>query len=82
VLHVLLAPRIVKYVNMYSLATGIESQSTKGAQVFTQPARGSIAPFTDASLVPAVNAVFMAPFVAELLQRGYDSAAEEYGQGN
>lgn len=47
--NMLLAPRIVKYVNMYSRATGIESQSTKGTQVFTQPARGSNAPFTDAS---------------------------------
>jgi len=64
---VFLAPRIVKYVNMYSCATGIESQSTKGAQVFTQPARGSNAPFIDVSLAPVANAfaVFMAPFVAE-----------------
>lgn len=62
-----LAPRIVKYVNMYSRATGIESQSTKGAQVFTQPARGSNAPFTDVSLAPVANAfaVFMTLSVAE-----------------
>lgn len=49
---------IVKYVNMRSRAltrareranaTGIESPSTKGAQVFTQPARRSNVPFISA----------------------------------
>lgn len=47
-MHALRAPRAAHIVNMYSRAAGIESQSTKGTQVFTQPAQGSNAPFTSA----------------------------------